>query len=84
VLTGVVLVQPELRHRRPVASMCLRRCPVPPALPLKVSNLPAPLFPYVLHWLSRNCSPELPRAAVSPPRRVQRPLVLPRRRGALG
>ena len=83
-LTGVVLAQPELRHRRPVASLCLRRCPVPPALPLKVSNLPAPLFPCVLHWLARNCSPELPRAAVSPPRRVQRPLVLPRRRGALG
>ena len=48
-LTGVVLTQSELRHRRPIASLCLRRCPVPPALPLKVSNLPAPLFPCVLH-----------------------------------
>jgi hypothetical protein len=57
---------------------------MPPALLLKVSNLPAPLFPCVLHWLTCNCSPELPRAAVSPRRRVQRPLVLPRRRGALG
>jgi hypothetical protein len=60
-LTGVVLAQPELRHRRPVASLCLRRCPVPPTLALKVSNLPAPLLPCILHWLSRNCSPELPR-----------------------
>jgi hypothetical protein len=84
VLTGVVLAQLELRHRRPVASLCLRRCPVLPALPLKVSNLLAPLFLCVLHWLLRNCSLELPRATVSPPRRVQRPLVLPRRRGALG
>jgi hypothetical protein len=83
-LTGVVLAQPELRHYRPVASLCLHRCPVPPALPLKVSNLPAPLFPCVLHWLTRNCSLELPRAAVSPPCRVQRPLVLPHRHGALG
>jgi hypothetical protein len=83
-LIGVVLAQPELCHRRPVTSVCLRRCPVPPALPLKVSNLPAPLFPCVLHWLTRNCSPELPRAAISPPRRMQRPLVLLRRRGTLG
>jgi hypothetical protein len=82
-LTGVVLAQPELHHRRPIMSMCPRRCPVPPALPLKVSNLPAPLFPCVLHWLAHICSPELPRAAVSLPRRVQRPLVLPRRCGAL-
>jgi hypothetical protein len=64
-LTEVVLAQPELRRRHPVASLCLRRCPVPPALPLKVSNLLAPLFPCVLHWLARNCSPELPRTAVS-------------------
>jgi hypothetical protein len=83
-LTGVVLTQPELRHRRPVASLCLRRCPVPPALPLKVSNLLASLFPCVLHWLTRNCSPELPHAAISPPRHVQRPLVLPGRHGVLG
>jgi hypothetical protein len=74
-LTEVILAQPELRHHRPVASLCLRRCPVPPAFPRKVSNLLVPLFPCVLHWLARNCSPELPRAAVSPPRRVQRPLV---------
>jgi hypothetical protein len=45
VLTRVVLAQPELRHCCPVTSLCLRRCPVPPALPLKVSNLPAPYFP---------------------------------------
>jgi hypothetical protein len=32
----------------------------------------------------RDCSPELPCAAVSPPRSVQRPLVLPRRRDAHG
>jgi hypothetical protein len=48
-LTEVVLAQPEPCHRCPVASLCLRRYPVPPALPRKVSNLPAPLFPCVLH-----------------------------------
>jgi hypothetical protein len=83
-LTGVVLAQPELRHHRRVASLCLRCYLVPPALPRKVSNLPVPLFPYVLHQLTRNCSPKLSRAAVSLSHRVQRPLVLPRRRGALG
>jgi hypothetical protein len=83
-LTGVVLVQPELCHRRPVESLYLRCCPMPPVLLLKVSNLPAPLFPCVLLWLTCNCSPELPRAAVNLPRRVQRPPVHPCRRGALG
>jgi hypothetical protein len=55
-----------------------------PVLPLEVSNLPAPLFWSLLPWLARDCSPELPRVAVSPPRRVQRPLVPPRRRDAHG
>ena len=80
----MVLAQPELRHRRPVASLRHRSYPVTPALPLEVSNLPAPLIWLLLPWLARNCSSELPRAAVSPPRRVQRPLVLPRRRDAHG
>jgi hypothetical protein len=65
----------SLRHR------C---CIVTPALPLEVSNLPAPLIWLLLPWLARDCSPELLRAAVSPPRRVQRPLVLPRKRDAHG
>jgi hypothetical protein len=54
------------------------------ALSLKVSNLPSPLIWSLLPWLARDYSLELPRAAVSPPRRVQRPLVLPRRRDAHG
>jgi hypothetical protein len=83
-LTGAVLAQPELRHRRPVASLRHRRCTVTPALPLEVSNLPAPLIWSLLSWLARDCSPELLRAAVSPPRRVQHPLVLPRRSNAHG
>jgi hypothetical protein len=47
-------------------------------LPLKVGNPPVPLIWSLLLCCSRDCSPELSRAAVSPPRRVQRPLVLPR------
>jgi hypothetical protein len=67
-----------------------RRVPVPPPLPRASSvspqgeQPPRALFPCVLHWLSSNCSPELPRAVVSPMHHVQRPLVPPRRRGALG
>jgi hypothetical protein len=57
---------------------------VTPALPLEVSNLPTPLIRPLLPWLARDCSLELPRAAVSPLRRVQRPLVLPRQRDAHG
>jgi hypothetical protein len=64
--------------------MCRRRCPVVPALLLEVSNLPGPLIWSSLPWLARDCSPELLRAVVRPPRRVQRPLVLPRRRDAHG
>jgi hypothetical protein len=77
-------MQPELRHRRPVASLRHHRCPMTPALPLEVSNLPTPLIWSLLPWLARDCSSELPRAAVSLPWRVQRPLVLPRRRDAHG
>jgi hypothetical protein len=51
-----------------------------PALFPKVSNPPAPLIWSLLLYCSRDCSPELSHAAVSPPHRVQRPLVLPRRR----
>jgi hypothetical protein len=75
-------VQSELRHRRPVEPMRLRRCFAMPALVLEVSNLLVPLIWSLLPYLAYDCSPELPRAAVSPPRRVQRPLVLPRRREA--
>jgi hypothetical protein len=42
-LTGVLSVQPELRHRRPEASLHLRHCSGTPVFPLEVSNLPAPL-----------------------------------------
>jgi hypothetical protein len=72
------------RSSDPVASLCHRRCPVTPALPFVVSNLTVPLIWPLPPWLTRDCSPELPCTAVSPPRRVQRPLVLPRRRDAHG
>jgi hypothetical protein len=55
-----------------------------PALPLVVSNLPAPLIWPLLPWLARDCSSELPCATVSPPRSVLRPLMPPRRRDAHG
>jgi hypothetical protein len=61
-----------------------RRCPVTPSFPLDVKNLRAPLISCVLPCCSRDCSPEQSSATVSPPLRVQRPLVLPHRRGALG
>jgi hypothetical protein len=83
-LTGAVLAQPELRQRRPFTSLRHRRCPVTPALPLEVSNLPMPLIRSLLPWLAHYCSLELPHAAISLPRRVQRPLVLPRRCDAHG
>jgi hypothetical protein len=57
---------------------------VTPTLLLEVSNLLVPLIWSLLPCLAHDCSPELPRAAVSPPRRVQRPLVLPRWRDAHG
>jgi hypothetical protein len=75
-------VQSELRHRRPVKPLHLRHYFATPALLLEVSNLPVPLIWPLLPCLVRDCSPELPRAAVSQPRRVQRPLVLPRQREA--
>jgi hypothetical protein len=81
-LTGAVLAQSELRHHRPVASLCHRHYPVTPVLPLEVSNLPAPLIRSLLP--AHDCSPELPRAAVSLPRRVQHPLVLLHRHDAHG
>jgi hypothetical protein len=79
-LTGAILAQPAPRRRRPVVSLRLCRCSVAPALPLKVSNPHAPLIWSLLLCCSCDYSPELSRAAVSPPCRVQRPLVLPRRR----
>jgi hypothetical protein len=78
-LTGVPPVQSELRHHRPVEPLRLRRCFATPALLLEVSNVLVPLIWPLLPCLVCDCSPELPRAAVSPPRRVQRSLVPPRR-----
>jgi hypothetical protein len=43
-LTGDLPVQSELRHRRPEASLRLRRCSGAPMFPLEVSSLPAPYF----------------------------------------
>jgi hypothetical protein len=83
-LTRAILVQPEPCRRRPVVSLRLRRCPVTPTLPLKVSNPLAPLIWSLLLCCSRDCSPELSRTAVSPPRRVQRLLVPPCRRDVHG
>jgi hypothetical protein len=51
---------------------------------LEVSNLPVPLIQPLLPFCPRNSSPELIRAAISPPRHVPRSLVLLRRRGAHG
>ena len=83
-LTEVPPVQLELCHRRPIASLRHHRFPVTLALPLEVTNLPAPLIRSLLPWLARDCSPKLPLAAVSPPRHGQRPLVHPCRRDAHG
>ena len=77
-------MQSELRHRRPVEPLRLRCCFVMPALLLEVSNLPVPSIWSLLPCLVRDCSSELPRTAVSPPRHVQCPLVLPRRRNDHG
>jgi hypothetical protein len=52
-LTGVLLVQLELRHRRPEASLRLCRCPGTPAFPLEVSNLPAPYFLFIALIIAR-------------------------------
>jgi hypothetical protein len=49
-----------------------------------VSNLPAPLIRQLLPFCPCDCSLELIHAAVSPPCRVQRPLVLSRQRDADG
>jgi hypothetical protein len=83
-LTGAILAQPKPRCRRPVASLRLRRCPLTPALPLKVRNPPAPLIWSSLLCCSCDFSSELSHAAVSPPRRVQHILVLPRRHDTHG
>jgi hypothetical protein len=83
-LTEAIFAQPEPRRRRPVASLRLRRCFVTPAFPLMVSNPPVPLIWSFLLCCSRDCSPELPRAAVSLPRRGLRPLVPLRQREGHG
>jgi hypothetical protein len=83
-LTGAILAQLEPHRHRPVVSLRLPRCSVTPVLPLKVSNPPVPLIWLFLLCCSRDCSSELSCAAVGPPRRVQRPLVLPRRREGHG
>jgi hypothetical protein len=83
-LTGAVLTQPEPRRHRPEVPPHLHRRPRAPEFTLKVSNLPAPLIRPLLPFCPRDCSPELICAAVSPPRRVQRPLVLSHQRDAHG
>jgi hypothetical protein len=83
-LTGAILAQPEPCHRRPIASLRLRRCFATPVFPLKVSIPLVPLiWSFLLCW-SRDCSPELPRAAVIPPHRGLRPLVPLRQREGHG
>jgi hypothetical protein len=83
-LTGAILAQPEPRRRRPVASLRLCRCFVTPTLSLNVSNPPVPLIWSFLFCCSRDCSPELPRAAISPPHCGLRPLVPLRQREGHG
>jgi hypothetical protein len=83
-LTRAISTQPEPRHRRLVASLCLRRCFATPTLPLKVSNPPVPLIWSSLLCCPHDCSPELSRAAVSPPRHGLRLLVPLRQREGHG
>jgi hypothetical protein len=47
-LTGILLVQPKPRHRRPEASLRPHRCSSAPESPLEVSNPPMHLFPQLL------------------------------------
>jgi hypothetical protein len=83
-LTGAFVVQPEPRCRRSQAPSHPRRPPSPPEFALEVSNLLTPLVRLLMPFCPRDCSPELVGAAISLPRRVQRPLVLPRQREAHG
>jgi hypothetical protein len=83
-LTGAFLAQPEPRRRRSEAPSHPCRPPSSPEFTLEVSNLPAPLIQQLLPFCPCDVSPELICAAVSPPRRVQRPLVLLRQRDAHG
>jgi hypothetical protein len=83
-LTGAFVAQQEPRRRQSEAPSHPRRPPSPPEFALEVSNLPTPLIRLLLPFCPRDCSPELICAAVSPPRRVQRPLVLLCQRDAHG
>jgi hypothetical protein len=83
-LTGVILAQSELRHlhlSRPCATVV---APWLHHFPSRWENLPAPLISCALPCCSLDCSPEQSSTVVSPPLRVQRPPLLPRRCGALG
>jgi hypothetical protein len=68
-LTGAFSCAAGVRHRRPVEPLRLYRCFATPALLLEVRNLPVPLLWSSSLDSSRDCSPEQPSAAVSPPRR---------------
>jgi hypothetical protein len=65
------------RRRRPEALPHPRRSPSVPEFALEVSNRPVPLIRPLLPFCPSNSSPELIRAAVSPPRRVPHTLVPP-------
>jgi hypothetical protein len=77
-----------LRSRSPPSSTRGSTAPLlspsAPEFALKVRNLPVPLIRLLLSFCLHNSSPELIRAAVSPPHRVPHSLVLLRRRGAHG
>jgi hypothetical protein len=66
-LIGAFLAQSKPRRRRPEVPPHLCRPPRAPEFALEVSNLPAPLIRSLLPFCPRDCSPELIRAAVSPP-----------------
>jgi hypothetical protein len=83
-LTGAVLAQLEPHRRQLEVPPHLRRPPHAPEFALEVSNLHAPLIQPLLPFCPCDCSPELIRATVSPPRCVQHPLVLQRQRDAHG
>jgi hypothetical protein len=65
-LTGASSCVAEVRHRRPIEALRLRRRFATPALLLEVSNLPVPLIWLSPLYSSSDCSPEQSSAAVSP------------------
>jgi hypothetical protein len=66
-LSGLLPVQPKLRHCRPKASLCPHHCSGAPEFPLDVSNSPTPLVSLVLPCRLCYCSPKQVCATARPP-----------------